>query len=264
MCEGQHTPVMLCNWGMRQFDSLLRTVHIREWDCNGQSVEDSSITMGPSTRATPLDFCLTLRSYRVISFLKNFIRIDDRKGEALLWTIPHIPSPIKSTPTVKSACQKLYADFCAAVVSKSIVLLKLFIFPGISMKIRKMLLTFQDRVHLFRGVIGTKQFSLEALLPVVLLPLALGVAAINIYCSIVVCIAAPLFLGYTYHSRRSIAPRTKFFFLWAFWSIVYLWIIFEATVPLLELLPEENFIFVTCAFVSIFFLYKVREPWRGT
>lgn len=51
--------------------------------------------------------------------------------------------------------------------------------------------------------------------------------------------------------------RTKFFFLWSFWSVAYLWILFESTVPLMELLPEENAALVLMISLAIFCFYKV-------
>lgn len=53
--------------------------------------------------------------------------------------------------------------------------------------------------------------------------------------------------------------RTKFFYLWCFWSIVYLLILFESTVPLLEILPEENLILIVLICGSLFCLYKAKE-----
>lgn len=117
-----------------------------------------------------------------------------------------------------------------------------------------MLISFRDRIRLFGGV---KQISIDAILPIFLLPIMFGVAAINIYCTIVICIVMPLFLGYAQWLRKSFAPRTKFFFMWTLWSAIYLWLMFEMTVPLLELLPEENFIFITCMFGAFFCFYKV-------
>lgn len=137
-----------------------------------------------------------------------------------------------------------------------------------------MLLTFQDRLRVpWRG--GAKQVSLEAIVPILLLPLTMCVAAINMYCSIIVCMALPLFLGYAYYYLKKNSPRfvsshiycipyfivfhcrSKFFFLWALWSVVYLWIMFESTVPLMELLPEENIVFTILIALTVFCFYKV-------
>lgn len=122
-----------------------------------------------------------------------------------------------------------------------------------------MLITFKDRLRPLFGPGGAKQISLEAILPMVLLPAMLCIAAINVYCTIIVCVAVPLILGYAQYVRRNYLPRTKFFIMWAIWSIVYLWILFEMTVPLTELLPEENFIFIATMFGSGICFYWVRR-----
>lgn len=119
---------------------------------------------------------------------------------------------------------------------------------------QKILRQLQDRVRMFGGV---RQISIDAVLPIVLLPLMFGVAAINFYFLIMICIVMPLFLGYAQWLRKSFAPRTKFFFMWTLWSGLYLWALFELTVPLMELLPEENFIFITTLFSAAFCFYKV-------
>lgn len=45
--------------------------------------------------------------------------------------------------------------------------------------------------------------------------------------------------------------------MWAFWSVVYLWLLFEVTIPLLELLPEENFALIVLITASLVCFYKV-------
>lgn len=45
--------------------------------------------------------------------------------------------------------------------------------------------------------------------------------------------------------------------MWAFWSVVYLWLLFELTIPLLELLPEENFALIVLVTASLVCFYKV-------
>lgn len=120
---------------------------------------------------------------------------------------------------------------------------------------RKLIIKIRDRVRLYGGV---RKISIDAVLPIVLLPLMFCVAAINFYFMICVCIVMPLFLGYAQWLRRTFAPRTKFFFMWSFWSGIYLWILFELTVPLMELLPEENFIFITTLFSAAICFYKVN------
>lgn len=109
-----------------------------------------------------------------------------------------------------------------------------------------------------RFVGGIRKISIDAILPIVLLPIMFSIAAINFYLLITICIVMPLFLGYAQWLRKSFAPNTKFFFMWTLWSGIYLWILFEMTVPLMELLPEENFIFITTLFGAAFCFYKVN------
>lgn len=111
-----------------------------------------------------------------------------------------------------------------------------------------------DRLRLLGRV---RQISIDAVLPIILLPLMFGIAAINFYFMIGMCIAIPLMLGYAQWLQKSFAPQTKFFFMWSVWSGIYLYILFEFTVPLMELLPEENFIFITTMFAAGFCFYKV-------
>lgn len=111
----------------------------------------------------------------------------------------------------------------------------------------------------FHAIGGVKKFSIDAILSVVLIPLMLCVAAIDLYCLLLMCVLVPLVLGYAQWLRRSYAPRTKFFFMWSVWSAIYLWLLFEMTVPLLELLPEENFIFISAMFAAVFCFYKVTS-----
>lgn len=119
---------------------------------------------------------------------------------------------------------------------------------------RKIIHKIRERIRMLGGV---KQISIDAVLPIILLPLMFCVAAINFYFMLAICIVMPLFLGYAQWLRKSFAPRTKFFFMWAFASGVSLWLLFEMTVPLMELLPEENFIFITTLFAAAFCFYKV-------
>lgn len=118
-----------------------------------------------------------------------------------------------------------------------------------------MIISFRDPFRLLGRV---KRLSIDAILPIILLPLMLGVAAISFYSMILICVLMPLFLGYAQWLRKSYAPKTKFFFMWSMWSVIYLWILFQVTVPLFELLPEENLIFISTMFSAILCFYKVR------
>lgn len=119
---------------------------------------------------------------------------------------------------------------------------------------RKLIIRIKDRIRMLGGV---RKISIDAILPIILLPLMFCIAAINFYFMITICIVMPLFLGYAQWLRESFAPKTKFFFMWTVWSGICLWTLFEMTVPLMELLPEENFIFITTMFAAAICFYKV-------
>lgn len=104
-----------------------------------------------------------------------------------------------------------------------------------------------------------RHVSLDAILPIIILPISFGIAAINFYLLIGVCIVMPLLLGFAQWHRKMLAPRTKFFFMWTIASGIYLWCLFEITVPVMELLPEENFIFITSMFGATYCFYKVSN-----
>lgn len=44
--------------------------------------------------------------------------------------------------------------------------------------------------------------------------------------------------------------------------MLFLWILFESTVPLLEVLPEENFAMILLMTVSVLCFYKVNRNWN--
>lgn len=124
-------------------------------------------------------------------------------------------------------------------------------------KQRGMLLTFQDRLRIpWRG--GAKQVTVDNVLPVVLLVSLQLLAALDLYCSLVIFSLIPLLLAYLKRFLGRVLPKTKFFSLWLFWSGIYLVVLFESTVPLLELLPEENIAFVALMTLSFFCFYKAN------
>ncbi|XP_058058469.1 palmitoyltransferase ZDHHC23-B isoform X2 [Anopheles bellator] len=121
-----------------------------------------------------------------------------------------------------------------------------------------MLLTFQDRLRIpWRG--GAKQITLDNVLPIVVLISLQLLAAINFYCSLFVFALMPLLLLYLKRFLGKILPKSKFFILWFFWSGVYLITLFEFTVPLLEILPQENVAFVVLMNLSFVCLYKAKQ-----
>lgn len=119
------------------------------------------------------------------------------------------------------------------------------------------MITVRERLRfLFIG--NSLKLPIDAILPVILLPILFGIAAIGFDYTIIVCVIVPLLLGYAHFWRKRYAPRTNFFFMWGIWSMIYLWIIFDITVPLFELLPEENLIFKLSMCFTIVCFYKVK------
>lgn len=113
---------------------------------------------------------------------------------------------------------------------------------------------FGNRIRMLGGI---RQTSIDTILPIVLLPLMFCIAAINFYFMLIICIVMPSLLGYAQWLRKTCAQRSKFFFMWSIWSGIYLWILFEITVPLTEISFEENFIFITTLFATAICFYKV-------
>lgn len=78
---------------------------------------------------------------------------------------------------------------------------------------------------------ASRRILIDAILPIIILPILFGIAAISFYFLIAICIFMPLLLGFAQWHRNILAPRTKFFFIWIISSGIYLWILFEMTVP---------------------------------
>ncbi|XP_037957417.1 palmitoyltransferase ZDHHC23-B isoform X2 [Teleopsis dalmanni] len=121
-----------------------------------------------------------------------------------------------------------------------------------------MLLAFQDRLRIpWRG--GAKQFSFDVILPIFVLPILIGIAAINAYTATVIFVSGTVFITYAYLQVKRALVRTRFFCLWILWSILYMLILFEFTVPLFELLPEENIILMMLVFGAFFCLLRTKQ-----
>lgn len=117
-----------------------------------------------------------------------------------------------------------------------------------------MLLTFQDRLRIpWRG--GAKRISMEAVIPGIVYPLVIGLAALNEITSYIMLGACIVFLAYAHHFVKKNHVKTKFFFMWMIWSVVYLILGLEFALPLLELLPEENFLLVVMACVTGYLIW---------
>ncbi|TMW47497.1 hypothetical protein DOY81_007427 [Sarcophaga bullata] len=123
---------------------------------------------------------------------------------------------------------------------------------------QNMLLTFQDRLRIpWRG--GAKRISMEAVIPGVVVPLVIGLSALNEITSYIMLGTTIVFLIYAHHFVKRNHVKTKFFFMWLIWSMVYQVMGLEFALPLLELLPEENFVLVVMACITVYLMWLTRR-----
>ncbi|OAD55203.1 putative palmitoyltransferase ZDHHC23 [Eufriesea mexicana] len=94
---------------------------------------------------------------------------------------------------------------------------------------------------------GAKQISVDAMIPIFAVPILALIAAQTVQCTIIIFVATPILVYYLHHNFLRFLLRTKFFFMWTCTSVIMLMLIFEiSVVPLLEILPEENLVFIIC------------------
>lgn len=124
---------------------------------------------------------------------------------------------------------------------------------------QKFMATLQDRLRIpWRG--GAKVIGVDALLPIIILPLIFIIAAQSLWWTIFSFSTITVFLLYIFKVLIQIAPKTKFFFTWTITSIVILYIIFEfVVIPLLEILLEENIALSVLIAAFLFCLYTLRN-----
>ncbi|XP_075146792.1 zinc finger DHHC-type palmitoyltransferase GABPI isoform X1 [Haematobia irritans] len=123
---------------------------------------------------------------------------------------------------------------------------------------RNMLLTFQDRLRIpWRG--GAKQISMESIIPGAVLPLVMGLAALNEITCYIMLGSTIVFLGYGHQYIKRNHVKTKFFFMWLVWSVIYMIACLQFAVPLLELLPEENWFLVIMGCFSGYMFWLTRK-----
>lgn len=97
----------------------------------------------------------------------------------------------------------------------------------------------------------------ECLTPIVILPAFLYTAAFSRELSIVVFLAMPVLFCVLYRRYMQMQYRSRFFYVWSLWSIVFGYILFQSTIPMMEILPEENIIFLLLLVLTVFLFYKV-------
>lgn len=106
---------------------------------------------------------------------------------------------------------------------------------------------------------GAKQISVDAMLPLLVVPTLAVIAAQTVFCTVVVFAATPILVYYLYHNFLRFLLRTKFFLMWTITSVLMLMLVFEiSVVPLLEILPEENLLFMVCVVGGIWCGYRAK------
>ncbi|XP_043580205.1 palmitoyltransferase ZDHHC23-B isoform X1 [Bombus pyrosoma] len=106
---------------------------------------------------------------------------------------------------------------------------------------------------------GAKQISVDAMIPIFAVPTLTVIAAQTVLCTIIIFVATPILVYYLHHNFLRFLLRTKFFLMWTITSVVMLMLIFEiSVVPLLEILLEENLVFIMCVVGGIWCGYMTR------
>ncbi|XP_078037147.1 zinc finger DHHC-type palmitoyltransferase GABPI [Augochlora pura] len=106
---------------------------------------------------------------------------------------------------------------------------------------------------------GAKQISVDAIIPIFVVPTLAVIAAQTVLWTVIIFVTTPLLVYYLHHNFLRFLLRTKFFLMWTITSVVMLMLIFEiSVVPLLEILPEENLVFIICVVGGMVCGYKTR------
>ncbi|XP_043802417.1 palmitoyltransferase ZDHHC23-B [Apis laboriosa] len=106
---------------------------------------------------------------------------------------------------------------------------------------------------------GAKQISVDAMIPIFAVPILAVIAAQTVLCTVIIFVATPILVYYLHHNFLRFLLRTKFFLMWTITSVIMLMLIFEiSVVPLLEILLEENLVFIMCVVGGIWCGYMTR------
>ncbi|XP_020706888.1 palmitoyltransferase ZDHHC23-B [Athalia rosae] len=106
---------------------------------------------------------------------------------------------------------------------------------------------------------GAKQLSVDAVIPLFAVPILSCIAAQTVLCTIITFATTPILVYYLHHNFLRFLLRTKFFLMWNVTSVVMLMLVFEITVvPLLEILPEENWVFIISVAGGIACAYQTK------
>ncbi|XP_008558429.1 palmitoyltransferase ZDHHC23-B [Microplitis demolitor] len=106
---------------------------------------------------------------------------------------------------------------------------------------------------------GAKQMSIDAMIPLFAVPAITIIAAQTVYLTVITFITTPVIVYHLDHNFLRFLPRSKFFIMWTITSVIIMLSVFEmCVVPLLEILPEENLIFVAGVVGGIACGHKTR------
>ncbi|XP_063708388.1 palmitoyltransferase ZDHHC23 [Culicoides brevitarsis] len=122
---------------------------------------------------------------------------------------------------------------------------------------REMWLTIMDRMRIpYPG--GARPMFCESLVTLFLVLFSQLTAAINVYSTCIVCILLVFVLFYA-RRKYQLRERTNFYFYWCIWSVAYLVVLFQTNVPIMEVLPEENLLFVVLLSLMLLCFYMVHR-----
>ncbi|KYQ54787.1 putative palmitoyltransferase ZDHHC23 [Trachymyrmex zeteki] len=106
---------------------------------------------------------------------------------------------------------------------------------------------------------GAKQISVDAMLPLLAVPILAVIAAQAFLCTVLVFLVTPVLVYYMHHNFLRFLLRTKFFLMWTITSVLMMMLVFEiSVVPLMEILPEENLVFMVCVVGGMWCGYKTK------
>lgn len=116
-----------------------------------------------------------------------------------------------------------------------------------------------DRIRVpWRG--GAKQVTLDAILPIILLPVFGYIAAQGVAMSIVIFTSLPSFLLFMHYCFMKNFSQTKFFAVWSLTSLILIVGVFELiAVEMLEIRHDENIIFILLTISVCFCVCKTRS-----
>lgn len=106
---------------------------------------------------------------------------------------------------------------------------------------------------------GAKQLSVDAVIPLFAVPILSLIAAQTLLCTIITFVTTPILVYYLHRNFLRFLLRTKFFLMWNITSVLLVILVFEmVVVPLLEILPEENCVFIISFAAGVACAYQTR------